>query len=103
VFDHVTIRVSDREASKRFYDTVLRALGVARDGDTEFTEWGDFSVAAASDDKPVTRRLHVAFFAPSRDLVDSFWRAGIDAGYRDDGAACRVHAGLLRRVPARSR
>jgi catechol 2,3-dioxygenase-like lactoylglutathione lyase family enzyme len=26
VFDHVTIRVSDREASERFYDTVLRTL-----------------------------------------------------------------------------
>jgi catechol 2,3-dioxygenase-like lactoylglutathione lyase family enzyme len=26
--DHVTIRVSDREASERFYDTVLRTLGI---------------------------------------------------------------------------
>jgi catechol 2,3-dioxygenase-like lactoylglutathione lyase family enzyme len=28
VFDHVTIRVSDRAASERFYPTVLRTLGV---------------------------------------------------------------------------
>ena len=34
----------------------------------------------------MTRRLHIAFFAPSREVVDVFWRAGVDAGYRDDGA-----------------
>ena len=28
VFDHVTIRVSDRAASERFYDTVLQTLGI---------------------------------------------------------------------------
>ena len=35
---------------------------------------------------PVTRGLHVGFRAPSRAAVDAFWQAGIDAGYRDDGA-----------------
>jgi hypothetical protein len=34
----------------------------------------------------VTRGLHVGFRAPSREAVDAFWQAGIDAGYRDDGA-----------------
>jgi catechol 2,3-dioxygenase-like lactoylglutathione lyase family enzyme len=34
----------------------------------------------------VTRRLHVAFVAPSRAHADDFWRAGTTAGYRDDGA-----------------
>jgi catechol 2,3-dioxygenase-like lactoylglutathione lyase family enzyme len=86
VFDHVEIRVSDRAASERFYDTVLRTLGLERHEDDECTEWGDFSVASATDDHPVTRRLHVAFFASSRDVVDAFWRAGVDAGYPDDGA-----------------
>jgi catechol 2,3-dioxygenase-like lactoylglutathione lyase family enzyme len=86
VFDHVTIRVSDHAASERFYDTVLRTLGLERDDDAEFSEWGDFSIGEATDEKPVTRRLHVAFFAPSREVVDAFWRAGVEAGYRDDGA-----------------
>src|SRR4051794_41937865 len=35
---------------------------------------------------PVSRNLHVGFRAPSREAVDAFWQAGIDAGYRDDGA-----------------
>jgi catechol 2,3-dioxygenase-like lactoylglutathione lyase family enzyme len=29
VFDHVTIRVSSRDASRRFYETVLAPLGHA--------------------------------------------------------------------------
>ena len=34
----------------------------------------------------MTRRLHVGFVAPSRAAVDEFWRVGVEAGYRDDGA-----------------
>ena len=39
----------------------------------------------ASDDRPVTRNLHVAFVARSRADVDAFWQAGVDAGYQSDG------------------
>ena len=35
MFDHVTIRVGDRTASERFYDTVLRPLGIERTYRTE--------------------------------------------------------------------
>ena len=87
MFDHVTIRASDREASRRFYETVLPTIGVELTTDpAEYLEWGDFSVSQATPDKPVTRRLHIGFRAPSRQHVDAFWRAGVDAGYRDDGA-----------------
>jgi catechol 2,3-dioxygenase-like lactoylglutathione lyase family enzyme len=87
VFDHVTIRVSDRAASERFYDTVLAAIGIEKTwSDEHYAEWNDFSIAEATVEKPVSHRLHVAFFAPSRELVDEFWRAGTGAGYPDDGA-----------------
>jgi catechol 2,3-dioxygenase-like lactoylglutathione lyase family enzyme len=87
VFDHVTIRVSDREASERFYGTLLEVLGIERSySGEEFAEWMDFSLAAADEDRPVTRRLHIGFVAPSRAHVDEFWRVGTEAGYRDDGA-----------------
>jgi catechol 2,3-dioxygenase-like lactoylglutathione lyase family enzyme len=87
VFDHVTIRASDRAESERFYDTVLRPLGIERAHTGElYTEWSEFSLAQADDEYPVTRRLHVAFVAPSRSHADEFWRAGTEAGYRDDGA-----------------
>ena len=86
MFDHVTIRVGDRTASELFYDTVLAPLGIDRTYRTEtFSEWGDFSLAGADERNPPTRRLHVGFVAPSRDQVDEFWRAGTEAGYRDDG------------------
>jgi catechol 2,3-dioxygenase-like lactoylglutathione lyase family enzyme len=87
VFDHVTIRVARRVESERFYDTVLPVLGIERkaSGD-EYTEWGAFSLAEATDEKPVTRNLHIGFAARSRELVDAFWRAGVQARYREDGA-----------------
>ena len=87
MFDHVTIRVSDRAASEQFYETVLRTIGLERThSDEHYAEWIDFSLAQASGDKPVTRRLHVGFTAPSREHVDEFWRVGTAAGFRDDGA-----------------
>jgi catechol 2,3-dioxygenase-like lactoylglutathione lyase family enzyme len=86
VFDHVTIRVTDRSASERFYDTVLRTLGIDRSYRTgTFSEWQDFSLAEADDANPPTRRLHVGFVAPSRERADEFWREGTEAGYEDDG------------------
>ena len=86
MFDHVTIRASIRDASERFYGTVLPTLGIAQThSDGHFAEWDDFSLAAATQEDPVTRRLHIAFVAPSREHVDEFWRVGTAAGYRSDG------------------
>jgi catechol 2,3-dioxygenase-like lactoylglutathione lyase family enzyme len=87
VIDHVSIRVSDRAASERFYDSVLRPLSLShKHSDEHYAEWNDFSIVPATAEMPVTRRLHIAFYAPTRELVDAFWRAGTEAGYRDDGA-----------------
>ncbi|HEY5661881.1 MAG TPA: VOC family protein [Gaiellaceae bacterium] len=88
MLDHITIRVSDREASEAFYNLVLGTIGHERSGsDDEYTVWrGQFSLAQADASQPVTRRLHMGFGAASRALVDAFWRAGTDAGHRDDGA-----------------
>jgi catechol 2,3-dioxygenase-like lactoylglutathione lyase family enzyme len=86
MFDHVTIRTADRLASERFYRTVLGTLRIEPSyAGTEMIEWDDFSIVAADEEHPPTRHLHIAFVAPSCDQVDSFWRAGIDAGYEDDG------------------
>ena len=86
VFDHVTIRTSDRPASERFYETVLRALEIEQTHSGEhYAEWDDFSLAAADEESPVTRRLHIGFAAPSREHVDEFWRTGTAAGYESDG------------------
>ncbi len=80
MFRQVTLRATDREASERFYDTVLATLGIERGG------WDDFAVVQADAERPATRGLHIGFGAPSRAEVDEFWRTGTAAGYRDDGA-----------------
>ena len=86
MFDHLTIRVADRDASTRFYDTVLGTLGLdAKPAGEHYVRWGDFLIARADDAHPVTRGVHIGFSAASRAHVDEFWRAGTEAGYRDDG------------------
>src|SRR5919109_4724514 len=95
VFDHVGIAVSDLAASERFYRTVLTVLGVEPShADAELVEWDDWDIGATDPEHPVTRGLHVGFRARDRAEVDAFWQAGIDAGYRDDGApGPRTHYG----------
>ena len=86
VFDHVTLRVSDLERARSFYESALALLGF---GETErgghFFEWQDLSVAQARDDRPVTRHVHIGLVAPSREHVDEFWRSLTEQGFRDDG------------------
>jgi len=86
VIDHVTLRVSDFAASRDFYSAVLAPLGHElgwQDEEKRLAEWGDFSIA--QDGQPLSENVHVAFAAKSRDEVDAFHRAAIEAGYRDNG------------------
>jgi catechol 2,3-dioxygenase-like lactoylglutathione lyase family enzyme len=86
MIDHVTIRVSDFEASKRFYITVLAPLGYAlpwSDDEQRAADWGDVSIS--QDDKPLSENVHIAFAARNREEVDEFHRVAIEAGYRDNG------------------
>lgn len=86
MFHHVTMRVSDRDASERFLRTVLAPLGIAATGgDDEYLQFRDLSIAPARADRPLTTGLHVGLIAPTRDAVDAFWRAGTAAGYESDG------------------
>ena len=48
MFDHVTIRVADREASERFYGPLLATLGAGQTAAGGLlAEWDDFSPAKA--------------------------------------------------------
>jgi catechol 2,3-dioxygenase-like lactoylglutathione lyase family enzyme len=86
VFAHVSIRARDHAESERFYRTALAAIEVqptlARD---QFLLFDEFLVVAADAEHTPTTGLHVGFVAPTRAHVDAFWRAGIAAGYDDDG------------------
>ena len=98
MLDHVSIAVSDLDRAERFYDAVMAALGVAKVGrDQAWIGYGLRARPADADrtylsirrrDEPITASTgrHWAFKAPSRSAVDEFWRAGLAAGGRDDGA-----------------
>jgi catechol 2,3-dioxygenase-like lactoylglutathione lyase family enzyme len=84
LFDHVHLVVRDLEASRRFYEAVLKVIGVlvVRVGDDFF--WADELFVSAGE--PKTGRVHLAFQAADRDMVHRAHEAGLKAGGRDNGA-----------------
>jgi catechol 2,3-dioxygenase-like lactoylglutathione lyase family enzyme len=84
LFDHVHLRVSDLDRSKRFYRSVLEAVG------RELVSEGEDYFAAdelfVSADGPPTEGLHIAFQAPDQETVQRFHEAALAAGGRDNGA-----------------
>jgi catechol 2,3-dioxygenase-like lactoylglutathione lyase family enzyme len=95
MFDHVAIRTDDLAASEKFFTSVLAPLEIDRTySGASLLLWHDFVLSEASRGRAPTHGLHVAFAAPSRDHVEAFWRAGVDAGYESDGApGLRPHYG----------
>jgi catechol 2,3-dioxygenase-like lactoylglutathione lyase family enzyme len=83
IFDHVDVHASDYRESVRFYETVLAALGIPRIAETE--EWTSFTNLNVVDRTPATQELHICFRAGSRDEVDRFHQAGVEAGFRSNG------------------
>jgi class 3 adenylate cyclase/catechol 2,3-dioxygenase-like lactoylglutathione lyase family enzyme len=84
LIDHVHLRVHDLEASKRFYRATLESIGqqLTHEGDGYF----EADELVASDDHEPTARLHLAFQARDRKMVDAFYEAALAAGGRDNGA-----------------
>ena len=84
VFDHVKIGVRDPVASIAFYSTVLAALEIPPLWEGE--RGAQFANLVLSGDAEPGGPIHIGFVARSREEFDAFHRAGIDAGYRDNGA-----------------
>jgi catechol 2,3-dioxygenase-like lactoylglutathione lyase family enzyme len=86
MFDHVTIRVPALAVAEPAFQALLDQLSFDETfSSTTFAIWNDFALAEPDDEHPLTRRAHIAFVAPSREAVDAFWQAGVDAGLRDNG------------------
>jgi catechol 2,3-dioxygenase-like lactoylglutathione lyase family enzyme len=86
VVDHVEIHASDYDASVAFYTTVLAPLGIPSwPEDWEQERSTCFARVSVVDRQPPTFGLHVCFVARSREQVDAFHRAGLEAGYRSNG------------------
>ena len=83
--DHVGLQVRELEASKRFYQAVLSAIGLQDalvEGDGNFYV-DELFVEVANGQ---VSRVHLAFQAPDREAVQAFHRAALAAGGRDNGA-----------------
>jgi catechol 2,3-dioxygenase-like lactoylglutathione lyase family enzyme len=87
VFDHVKISVRDHAASIGFYRTVLEPLDIPPLWETDRgAQFANLVIFAGDPSVDPSGPLHIAFVAGSRAQVDAFHRAGIDAGFRDNGA-----------------
>ena len=84
VLDHVHIRVRTAAESIAFYKTVLEPLAIPPIWESE--GGAQFANLVVSDDAEPGGPVHIAFVADSREQVDAFYRAGIEADFRDNGA-----------------
>jgi catechol 2,3-dioxygenase-like lactoylglutathione lyase family enzyme len=88
MFDHIGLRVKDLERAARLYAAMLAPLGhVPGARDASYAGFGP-------PDKPAlwlhrdanAGGAHVALRANDRAAVDAFYKAGLAAGARDNGA-----------------
>ncbi len=84
MIDHLTVGVSDPEASRRFYDAACAPLSLAYGEHSPFAWWG--ALTLATDGRPVSTGVHVALAAASEDAVNAFHAAALAAGGTDNGA-----------------
>jgi catechol 2,3-dioxygenase-like lactoylglutathione lyase family enzyme len=86
VFDHITLRVPDLAAATAAFAVAFDQLEIEKTTETpSFSVWGNFAITQTDGEHPITQRIHIAFSAPTKAHVDRFARAGIDAGFADDG------------------
>lgn len=88
MIDHVGLKASDFETSKRFFAAALAPLGYSLIG-----EFGGAAAGFGADGKPdfwiskgPSAPVHVAIASPDRATVDAFHAAALAAGGRDNGA-----------------
>ena len=92
---HFSLAVTDLERAARFYDAVLSLLGYQRVW-THKTAIG-YGTPGGGDKFAIKLRpervavpgegFHVAFSAPSREAVSAFYKAALEHGGKDNGAA----------------
>lgn len=91
MFDHVKFGVRDFAASKAFYLQALGPLGVEVVGEGEPSYGVELCTPNSksslclflTQEKPA--HLHIAFVAETRQQVDAFYRAALEAGGKDNG------------------
>jgi catechol 2,3-dioxygenase-like lactoylglutathione lyase family enzyme len=99
MLDHVDVRVSNVDASRAFYQTVLQPLGFGvefdgagadggrevRFGDREGTEFAIHAPTSNPGQDTITRGAHLAFRAAEPETVDAFHAAAVAHGAQSIG------------------
>ncbi len=90
---HIGFTVSDIIKTKEMYTKALAPLGLSMqmegEGYVGFGKDGSNALwlgGASEKHSVVSKDVHVAFLAPSKDAVDAFYKEGIEAGFTDNGA-----------------
>lgn len=102
MIDHAGLDVSDPVVSRRFYEAALAPLGYRAMMEVPPEVTGGVMVLGMGvppkpdfwlrQGTPQTPRVHVAFSASTRAMVDSFYAAAIAAGGKDNGPpGVRMH------------
>ena len=90
LIDHLHLVVRDLGASRRFYEAVLQSLEIPVGGSADSYFWADELFVSTADSQAalgeLTGRVHLAFQARDRAMVDAFHRAALAGGGRDNGA-----------------
>jgi catechol 2,3-dioxygenase-like lactoylglutathione lyase family enzyme len=92
ILSHVSLGCADLSRAAAFYDRVLATLGARRllehPGTVAYgKQYPEFWLHLPIDGAAATtgNGSHVGFLALTRDAVDAFFRAAVDAGARPDG------------------
>lgn len=90
LIDHIQLVVRDLSAAQRFYTAVFESLNIPIGGSGDGYFWADELFVSTRDSEAaqgvLTGRHHLAFQAQSRRMVDSFYRAAMASGGKDNGA-----------------
>lgn len=94
MLDHMTFRVRDLAATRRFYDKALEPLGYRPGYEAEhdgvrmlgFEQGGKFDTWFVESPNNPSGPTHLAWHAESRTAVDAFYAGAMAEGGRDNGA-----------------
>lgn len=89
LIDHIQLVVRDLAASRRFYDAVMKAIGIppgpAGEDHFSYDELWISTAKSPSAAGELTGRGHYAFATRDRAAVDAFHRAALEAGGHNNG------------------
>lgn len=92
LFNHVQIKVKNLEISRKFYNCVMASLGyqVVLEVNDVVIGYGlnvhdMFEIRQFDNESPLSKHIHLAFNAPSKQSVDLFYYSALENGGKCNG------------------